>query len=116
MSEKPMRKTQARVAGREHRRAQAQRASKLKIAIPLITVAIIAMLAIGYSVYTRVSKPARPANAGAAGPRVQVDREQIDLGKQIFDRPVRAAFNVKNAGDDTLNLAAPRIVTALQGC
>jgi hypothetical protein len=47
---------------------------------------------------------------------LEVDREQIDLGKQIFDRPVRAVFNVKNVGDDTLNLAAPRLVTALQGC
>lgn len=114
MADESMRKTQARVVERERRRQREERNKTLKTAIPVI-VGIFAVLAVGYSLFTQ-AKPARPANAGVVGPRLQVDRDQIDLGKQHLGNTVRAVFNLKNGGDGTLNLNVPRTVTLLQGC
>ncbi len=114
MTENPMRKTQARVVERERRRQQQERNKKLKIAIPVL-VGIIAVLAIGYSLFTQ-PQPASPANAGVVGARLQVDRDRIDLGYQHLGNVVRAVFSLKNAGDAALNLNVPRTVTLLQGC
>ncbi len=115
MADNSVRKTQARVAERERRRQQDERNKKLKIAIPVV-VGIIAVLAVGYSFFTQANQSSRPANAGVVGPRLQVDRDQIDLGKQQLGNTVRALFNLKNVGDGTLNLNVPRTVTLLQGC
>ncbi len=114
MAEKLSRKTQSRVAERERRHRQDGRSKLLKIAIP-VTVAIIAALAIGYSLFAQV-QPARPVNMGVVGPRLQVDHDLIDLGKQHLGNTVRALFNLKNVGDATLNLNVPQTVTLLEGC
>ena len=114
MAENSMRKTQARVAERERRRQQEERNKKLKIAIPVV-VGIIAMLAVGYSFFAQANQSSRPAD-GVVGPRLQVDRDLIDLGRQQLGNTVRALFNLKNVGDSTLNLSVPRTVTLLQGC
>ncbi len=116
MSEKPMRKTEARVITRGRRRAQEQRKQELKNRIPILIIGIVALVAIGYSIATRVYQAPRAANPGVIGPRLQVDQEQIDLGRRTFNQPVRAVFTIKNTGDDTLSLNVPRIVTALEGC
>ncbi|MDE3091175.1 MAG: hypothetical protein KGJ80_17535 [Chloroflexota bacterium] len=109
-----MRKTQARVAERERRRQQEERNKNLKIAIPVV-VGIVAVLAVGYSFFMQAT-PARPVNTAVVGPHLQVDRDQIDLGKQRLGNTVRALFNLKNTGDSTLKLNVPRTVTLLQGC
>ncbi len=114
MVEKSVRKTQVRLAERERRHRQEERNSFLKIAIPAVFV-IVAMAAVGYSLLTQ-PEPPRPANAGVVGPRLQVDHDQIDLGYQHLGNTVRALFNLKNAGDDTLNLNVPRVATLLEGC
>jgi hypothetical protein len=111
-----MRRTQARVAERERRRRQEEQRGKLLKIVPLTLVAILAVVGIGYVVLPSVVKPLRPANAGVVGPRLQVDQEQMDLGNRPLNVPIRAQFNVKNAGDDTLNLVVPQVVTALEGC
>ena len=116
MTDNQMRRTQARVAERERRRQQEERDQKLKIVIPIAVVGLVAVLAIGYSLFAQTNKPTRPVNAGVMGPRLQVDRDKIDLGKQHLGNTVRALFNLKNAGDDTLNLNVPGTVTLLQGC
>ena len=114
MAENSVRKTQARSAERERRRQQQERNKKLKIAVPA-AIAIIFALTIGYLSLTQPPS-ARPANAGAVGARLQVDRDRIDLGYQHLGNTVRAVFNLKNVGDGTLNLNVPRTVTLLQGC
>ncbi|HEX7587010.1 MAG TPA: hypothetical protein VF478_01725 [Anaerolineae bacterium] len=116
MADNSIRKTQARAAERERRRQREERNKKLSIVIPLAVIAMIAVLAVGYTLFTQTNQPARPTNAGVAGPRLQVDRDQIDLGKQRLDNTVRAVFNLKNVGDGTLTLNVPRTVTLLQGC
>ncbi len=116
MSEQPLRRTQARIAERERRRKQEEQKNRsLKIA-PLAVVTILAIVWVGYVLYTSTATPPRPANAGVVGPRLQVDHEQLDLGNRQLNVPVRALFNVKNSGDDTLNLVVPQVVTALEGC
>ena len=110
-----MRKTQARIAERERRRKQGEQRQKLFKIVPLVLIAILAVVGVGYTVYTRTAKP-HPANPGVIGPRLEVDREQLDLGNRKLNEPVRAAFNIKNVGDDTLNLGVPKLVTALEGC
>ncbi|MBI4786999.1 MAG: hypothetical protein HY782_08140 [Chloroflexi bacterium] len=111
----PMRKTQARAAERERRRKQHEQKQNLLKIIPLAIIGILAVLGVGYTVYTRTAKP-HPANPGIIGPRLEVDREQLNLGNRKLDVAVRAGFNVKNVGDDTLNLGVPKYVNALEGC
>lgn len=55
-------------------------------------------------------------NKGGGVPQIQVSAERLELGKQIFDRPVRASFTVTNAGNGALTLNVPRIATVLEGC
>ncbi len=57
--------------------------------------------------------PNRNANGT---PQLQVNTERLDLGKQIFNKTVRASFTVKNVGTGTLTLNVPRSVTLLEGC
>ena len=116
MSEQPVRRTQARLQEREQRRKRQELRQKLLKIIPLALLAILAVAGIGYSVYTRTVKPSRPPNAKIIGPRLQLDQESLDLGKRTLNVAIRAAFNVKNVGDDTLNLGVPQAVTALEGC
>ena len=109
MSNQPVRKTQTRASEREHARQDAERHGTLTRALPFVMVAVV-VLSIGVGVFLALNQTA------AGTPRLQVDREKIDLGKQIFDKPVRATFNVKNVGDGTLKLDAPQIATVLEGC
>ncbi len=114
MSDRPMRKTQARVAERAGRRAQAH--GRRDWSIALLGIAVIAFALAGYLIYTGIGQSHGGANASTVGPRLQVDRDRIDLGDRKFNQPVRATFNVKNAGDDTLTLSVPKQVTVLEGC
>lgn len=116
MTDQPIRRTQARVAERERRRRKEEQKGKLLKIVPLTLVAILAIAGIGYAVFSTVVKPPHTANAGVIGPRLQVDQEMLDLGNRPLNVPIRAQFNVKNTGDDTLNLVVPQMVTALEGC
>ena len=57
--------------------------------------------------------PNRNANGT---PQMQVNTERLDLGKQIFNKAVRASFTVKNVGTAMLTLDVPRSATLLEGC
>lgn len=114
------RKTQARIADRERRRAQRERAQKLKTT-GFVAIGVVAVLAIAYGLFNVLFPQGLAASPdrivqGTVGPRLQVDREELELGHRIFNQPVRAAFNVKNTGDGTLKVSTPSLVTALQGC
>ena len=53
---------------------------------------------------------------GKIGPRLAVNTEKIDLGKQPFDKTVRAEFKVTNTGDRNLNLDATSPIRVVEGC
>ncbi len=112
MSDKPIRKTQVRVVERERTRSQRQRNSAMKTAIPLI-LALVVILFVAFVAFTTANQA---AVQGTIGPRLQVDRDQVDLGHRVFGETVRAVFTVKNAGDGTLNLTVPSVATVLEGC
>lgn len=101
MSEKPTRKTKARAAEQFRQRAQQERNRKLKTWIPIV---VIGMLVVAFAAFVFASST---VNSTSGTPHLQVDSEKIDLGKQIFNKPVRAAFTVKNDGDGTLTLNTP---------
>jgi len=50
------------------------------------------------------------------GPRLMVDRKEIDFGQVRFDKFVRASFRLKNVGDRTLQIATGPRVEAVEGC
>ncbi len=58
------------------------------------------------------------AGSGAAktGPRLAVDREQIDFGRVPLDKAIKAEFKVTNTGDTPLTLDASAPVQVLKGC
>ena len=114
MTEKMQRRTQARVADREQARVRQRRKSIMIKTIPLI-LGVIVVLFIVFVAFT-TANTASPMTQGTVGARLQVDHEQIDLGHQVFNDTVRATFNIKNIGDGTLKLVAPKIATVLEGC
>lgn len=54
--------------------------------------------------------------AGKIGPRLAVNTERIDFGKQPFDKIVQAEFRLTNNGDRTLTLDANTPVRVVEGC
>ncbi len=111
MPEKPMRKTEARIAERERARAQQRRNSMMKKIIPLIIGVAVVVFVVLVAVTT-----VNQTTSGTIGARLQVDQEKIDLGNRVFNQPVRATFTVKNVGDGTLKLETPRVANVLEGC
>lgn len=107
------RKTETRVAERERRRKQQEAKARLWKTIPLLAIAILALLGAGTIAYGTF---VQPNVSGTNGPRLQLDREQVDFGDQHFGTTVRATFKVTNAGDGTLNLNLPKTATVVQGC
>lgn len=108
MANPPLRKTHARALERERARKQMKRRDGLTQALPFVMAAV--LLFIGAAVFLAMNPPI------SGTPRLQVDQESIDLGNRIFNQPVRAVFTVKNIGDGSLQLAAPKIATVLEGC
>lgn len=50
------------------------------------------------------------------GPRLFVDRQEIDFGQVRFDKFVEARFRLKNVGDQTLRISTGPRVEAVEGC
>ncbi len=116
MSEKPLRKTQARTAERERRRTQQERNERLKWQLPFAGAGVLILFAIAYVVFTTAAKPSQPVATGVNGPHFQVDTDKIDLGDEPLGKTVQASFNVKNTGDGTLTLNAAQMAKVLEGC
>lgn len=75
--------------------------------IVLVAIAVVALVWIALT-------PNRGSNGGV--PQLEVNTERLDLGKQIFESPVHASFDVRNTGNGTLTLSAPQYATLLEGC
>ncbi len=115
MEEKPIRRTQARILERQRRRAEQERREQLKWQVPFALAGLLALIAVALFAVQTFAKP-KVANAGVIGPRIQVNTEKLDLGKQPLGKTVHAAFEVKNTGDDALTLNAAQTATVLEGC
>ncbi len=102
-----LRKTQAGLADREQKQ-------KLWGTLPFVVVGLLAAVGVGWIVYGYTQTTS--STSGVNGPRLQVDRELIDLGDQYFNTTARATFNITNTGDGALNLTVPKMATVVEGC
>ena len=50
------------------------------------------------------------------GPRLAVDRQEIDFGPVRFEKRVQARFRLRNVGDKPLRLTANPRVEVVEGC
>lgn len=50
------------------------------------------------------------------GPRLVMDRQEIDFGQVRFNKFVEARFRLKNVGDRALQIATGPRVEAVEGC
>jgi len=57
---------------------------------------------------------AAPEVTGA--PKLVVDQELVDAGYQKFETPVQAAFRLRNAGDQPLQILGEPRVELVEGC
>ena len=60
--------------------------------------------------------PLADAPTYQGGPRLLVDRQEIDFGQVRFDKFVQARFRLKNVGDRALQIATGPRVEAVEGC
>ena len=64
----------------------------------------------------RASGPPSNFTPQAETPRLAVDRESIDLGRQPLGREVSAVFRVKDVGSQPLRILGRPIVELVEGC
>lgn len=76
---------------------------------------VILLAAAALGVFALMNSGSSSGN-GSNGPRLTVDQDRIDLGKQPMNKMVRAEFQIKNAGEQVLQLDASTPVKALEGC
>lgn len=88
-----------------------------KIPPVVFLAAAVVLLAVAGLLVWQLLVPSRTGSEGAGlGPRLLVQSERLDLGKQPFEKPVRAEFEIQNLGDQVLFLDASAPVRALEGC
>lgn len=81
--------------------------------------AAVLLLVLGIVLVMRPSAPAANttnATPAADAPRLVVDRQQIDFGQVPLDIPVKATFQLSNAGGQPLQIVSQPVVEVRQGC
>ncbi len=94
------------------RRAHARRQRLL--AAGLVGVVVLAGVATWH--FLQGQSPLSAASTYQGGPRLAVDREEIDFGPVQFEKQVQARFRVRNVGDQPLQIAANPSVEVVEGC
>ncbi len=95
---------------RKVRQAMPRWMRALMIFLPLALITVLAAAAC-----EEVPPPASKPGQAVSGARISVDKESFDFGQVPLDKEVRATFNVKNVGSDTLTLRDVR-VRLVEGC
>lgn len=92
----------------------ARRHQNRSLMSPALLIGGIALVSLAVLIVVWIALSPNRGNGGV--PQIQVNAERLELGKQLFGRPVRAAFTVTNAGNGALTLQVPRVATVLEGC
>lgn len=114
MSEELTRRTQARIAERERRQQEHERRRKLVRALPFVIIGLLVVAGVSLILYENSQGPS--VVQGTRGPRLQIDRDQVDFGDQHFNTTVRATFKITNGGDSALVLNVPKLASVVEGC
>jgi hypothetical protein len=89
----------------------------LRLAAPIVAggallIIVVVLLATSGRGSSRTGSPAQVAGR----PALAVDRQKIDFGKVPLDIPVKATFQLSNAGDQPLQILSQPVVEVKQGC
>lgn len=82
----------------------------LMVVLPLALIVVLATAAC-----EEPTPASNPAQGSASGARISVDKENVDFGKVPLNKEVRATFNVKNVGTETLTLREVKL-RLVEGC
>ncbi len=94
-------------------------AAKSGLPLPLLLVVGGILLIAGalFAVWKAGQPDLAGAPAGGSGaPRLEVDRELVDLGDVPVDQMVEVTFNIANTGDQTLRITNTPVVRVVEGC
>ncbi len=81
-----------------------------------ILLAVLGVTAWWWATQSGAAEQTAATDPTKAGPRLALDTARIDLGKQPFDKTVRAEFKVQNTGDQPLKLDASTPIRVVEGC
>ena len=84
------------------------------VAAGFLGVVVLVGLATWY--FLQGQSPPSAAASYQGGPRLAVDREEVDFGSVRFDKMVQARFRLKNVGDQPLQIATGSRVEVMEGC
>ncbi len=98
----------------EARERRAHTRRQRLVAAGFLGVVVLGGLATWY--FLQGQSPLSAAASYQGGPRLAVDREEIDFGPVRFEKQVQARFRVRNVGDQPLQIAANPPVEVVEGC
>jgi len=104
--------------GRKHAGAKKGKRPQSKRRGWLLPSIVLASLLVGVTAWLLwpVRSPLADAQRYKGGPRLSVDRQEIDFGQVRFNKFVDARFRLKNVGDRALQIATGPRVEAIEGC
>lgn len=98
---------------RQRRRSSPQ---KKRNRLPLILVAVGAILIVGAIWATAVGEEADSLPAVSGGPRMVISPESVDYGDVKLNTLVETVFTVQNTGDQPLRILGEPKVELVEGC
>ncbi len=91
-------------------------AQKCKSSLPLYLLGgALVLIIVGVFVLLRGTGPSKAIEV-AGKPKLSVDQEKVDLGKQPLGKTVSVEFELSNAGDKPLDLLGIPKVEVKEGC
>ncbi len=80
-----------------------------------LVIGLAAMLA-GLTLLSACASGLLPGGNAATSPRLLVDQDRIDFGQVPYNKPVKAVFQLRNGGDQTLRIVGEPQVDVVKGC
>jgi hypothetical protein len=88
--------------------------SRIPLLLALGGTLLLVIAGFGLWASRKPSNVAEPQQAGT--PRLQVDRDKVDLGDVKLGQTVKVSFTLNNAGDQPLRFSETPYVEVVEGC